>query len=121
MMRTGTDIRSLLGIEHPIVQAPMAGVQDAQLAVAISNAGGLGSLPCAMLSADALQRELRRLVAATNKPYNLKSVEVSDADRQTIKDAVATVSFPAFAELCDASAPGCSEEWKKAVGSRFGM
>ena len=35
----------LLGIEHPIVQAPMAGSQDAALAIAVSSAGGLGSLP----------------------------------------------------------------------------
>jgi len=33
----------------PIIQAPMAGVQGSALAVAVSNAGGLGSLPCAML------------------------------------------------------------------------
>ena len=47
-----------LGLALPIVQAPMAGVQDSALAVAVSNAGGLGSLPCAMLGADALRAEL---------------------------------------------------------------
>ena len=40
---------SILGTELPIIQAPMAGVQVGALAVAVSNAGGLGSLPCAML------------------------------------------------------------------------
>lgn len=43
-------LQELLGIELPIIQAPMAGVQGSVLAVAVSNAGGLGSLPCAMLS-----------------------------------------------------------------------
>ena len=43
-------INSLLKIELPIIQAPMAGVQDHQLAIAVANAGGLGSIPCAMLS-----------------------------------------------------------------------
>ena len=38
-------IEELFGIELPIIQAPMAGVQDHRLAVAVSNAGGLGSLP----------------------------------------------------------------------------
>ena len=40
-------IRRLFGIDVPLVQAPMAGVQNAALAIAASNAGALGSLPCA--------------------------------------------------------------------------
>src|SRR5204863_9059789 len=51
-------LQQLLGIELPIIQAPMAGVQGQALAVAVSNAGGLGSLPCAMLSLDAMRKEL---------------------------------------------------------------
>ncbi len=42
--------QELLGTELQIIQAPMAGVQGSELAIAVSNAGGLGSLPCAMLS-----------------------------------------------------------------------
>ncbi len=61
----------LLGTEHPIIQAPMAGVQDSALTLAVSVAGGLGSLPCAMLSHDALKTELETLKAKTNKPINL--------------------------------------------------
>jgi nitronate monooxygenase len=34
-------------VELPIIQAPMAGASDAELAIAVSEAGGLGSLPCA--------------------------------------------------------------------------
>jgi nitronate monooxygenase len=67
----GSRIESLLGIEHPLIQSPMAGVQGAELAAAISNAGALGSLPCAMLNAEALEAELRILFAATDKPFNL--------------------------------------------------
>ncbi|MEE8624103.1 MAG: nitronate monooxygenase, partial [Acidiferrobacterales bacterium] len=51
-------LQRLLGIELPLIQAPMAGVQGSALAVAVSNAGGLGSLPCAMLSLDAMHNEL---------------------------------------------------------------
>jgi nitronate monooxygenase len=39
----------LIGIELPIIQAPMAGANGAAMAIAVSDAGGLGSLPCAML------------------------------------------------------------------------
>ena len=44
----------ILGTELPIIQAPMAGVQLGALAVAVSNAGGLGSLPCAMLTVETM-------------------------------------------------------------------
>lgn len=65
------NIASLLGIEHPIIQAPMAGVQGSALAIAVSNAGGLGSLPCAMLGLQAMRDELALIRAGTDKPYNV--------------------------------------------------
>jgi nitronate monooxygenase len=64
-------LRDLLGIEHPIIQAPMAGVQDSALTIAVSNAGGLGSLPCAMLTPAAMRDELTRVRAQTSRPYNV--------------------------------------------------
>jgi nitronate monooxygenase len=64
-------LQALLGIELPIIQAPMAGVQDSRLAVAVSNAGGLGSLPCAMLNPDAMRKELAHIAAHTTQPYNV--------------------------------------------------
>ena len=51
-------LQQLIGVELPIIQAPMAGVQGSALAIAVSNAGGLGSLPCAMLGLDAMRSEL---------------------------------------------------------------
>jgi len=64
-------ITSLFGIELPIVQAPMAGVQDHRLAAAVCNAGGLGSLPAGLLSTGQLSTELAALKAATSKPFNV--------------------------------------------------
>jgi nitronate monooxygenase len=61
----------LLGIEIPIVQAPMAGAMDFELAAAVSEAGGLGSLPCAMLSAEQVRDQAARILARTAKPINL--------------------------------------------------
>ena len=60
-----------LGTRLPLIQAPMAGVQGSALAAAVSNAGGLGSLPCAMLSPQQMLDELTRLRAATDRPYNV--------------------------------------------------
>lgn len=64
-------ITEALGIELPIIQAPMAGVQGSALAIAVSNAGGLGSLPCAMLSAQDMQRELSAIREQTARPYGV--------------------------------------------------
>ncbi|PUE18980.1 2-nitropropane dioxygenase [Limnohabitans sp. MMS-10A-160] len=61
----------LLGLSAPIIQAPMAGVQNHRLAAAVCRAGGLGSLPAAMLSASDLQAQLQALSQATDKPYNV--------------------------------------------------
>jgi nitronate monooxygenase len=65
------NLPKLLDVELPIIQAPMAGAQGSALAIAVSNAGGLGSLPCAMLSLDAMRSELAAIRARTNKPFNV--------------------------------------------------
>jgi nitronate monooxygenase len=57
--------------ELPIIQAPMAGVQSSALAVAVSNAGGLGSLPCALLTADQIRAEIATIKAQTDKPFSV--------------------------------------------------
>ena len=49
-----------LGIELPVIQAPLAGVQDSKLALAVCAAGDLGSLPAAMLSLPAAQATFTR-------------------------------------------------------------
>ncbi len=64
-------LQQLLGIELPIVQAPMAGVQGSALTVAVCEAGGLGSLPCAMLGRDAMRKELATIRAQTRRPFNV--------------------------------------------------
>lgn len=62
----------MFGATLPIIQAPMAGAQGSTLAIAVSNAGGLGSLPCAMLSLDAMRDELVKMTQqAAGKPYNV--------------------------------------------------
>jgi nitronate monooxygenase len=76
----------LLGIERPIVQAPMAGFSTPALVAAVSNAGGLGSLGCATLDPAQLRAALGELRAATNRPVNLNffvhSEPVEDAARR---------------------------------------
>lgn len=64
-------ILDLFGIEHPIVQAPMAGAQGSALAIAVSEAGGLGSLPCALLTRDQVRNEVNVIRQRTGKPFNV--------------------------------------------------
>jgi nitronate monooxygenase len=82
-----TSIETILGTVWPIIQAPMAGVQGSALAIAVSDAGGLGSLPCALLSADAMRAELAAIRRATTKPFNVNffchPTPTADPDRET--------------------------------------
>lgn len=64
-------IQDLFGIELPILQAPMAGASGSALAIAVARAGGLGSLPCAMLSPAQMRSEIETIRAHTSAPINL--------------------------------------------------
>lgn len=79
-------LQQLLGCALPIIQAPMAGVQGSALAIAVSNAGGLGSLPCAMLGPEALAQELATVRDGTHGIYNINffchTVPAPDPARQ---------------------------------------
>src|SRR6185369_15644663 len=59
----GRTMTPLFGTTLPVIQAPMAGVQGSALAIAVSNAGGLGSLPSALVSIETLRAELAALRA----------------------------------------------------------
>lgn len=72
-MSTWPDRRllDLVGIELPIIQAPMAGANGAEMAAEVCAAGGLGSIPCAMLDAAGVRAEVAALRRATDRPFNL--------------------------------------------------
>jgi nitronate monooxygenase len=66
-----TPVTELLGIEHPILQAPMARAATPALAAAVSEAGALGALGSAMLPVDELRRETAELRERTDRPFQL--------------------------------------------------
>src|SRR6478735_337808 len=93
-------LQRLLGISLPIIQAPMAGVQGSALALAVSNAGGLGSLPCAMLSPDTMRKELAAVRAQTSKPFNVNFFCHVPPDASTPREAAwRSALAPYFTEL----------------------
>jgi len=61
----------LFGIEHPIIQAPMAGPVTPQMAIAASEAGGMGSIAAAMLTPETLRGELQVVKQGTGRPINV--------------------------------------------------
>jgi nitronate monooxygenase len=66
-----TPLAALLGLDLPIVQAPMAGCSTPALAAAVSEAGGLGSLGCAEFTVGELPAVIAELRARTRRPFNL--------------------------------------------------
>jgi nitronate monooxygenase len=73
-MTNQTDSRALLrvlGIEKPIIQAPMAGVATPALAAAVSNAGGLGSLGVGAMKPEGARKVIRETRELTAKPFNI--------------------------------------------------
>lgn len=66
-----TPVCRLLGIQHPIIQAPMAGTSTPALAAAVSNAGGLGSLGIGASSVEQVRGLIAETRALTDKPFNL--------------------------------------------------
>ena len=66
-----SSLNDLLGTRYPLIQAPMAGVQDSRLAIAVSQAGGLGSLPCGALPAEKIREQVAAIREVTDRPFNV--------------------------------------------------
>lgn len=90
-----------LGIQFPIIQAPMAGTSTVALAAAVSNAGGLGSLGLGIYAVEQAREQIQQLKQATAKPFNINffchQAAVADAKRE---QAWLDVLQPYFAEFC---------------------
>lgn len=87
-------------LQYPVFQAPMAGSQDSRLAIAVSDAGGLGALPCAMLSAAQVVGQLEQIRARPGRLVNVNFFshnppESSDEDQEQWLDTL----LPYFKEL----------------------
>ncbi|WP_248740580.1 NAD(P)H-dependent flavin oxidoreductase [Pseudomonas sp. MWU12-2029] len=83
-----TRILDLLGVELPIIQGPMAGATNSSMVIAVCNAGGLGSMPVAMLSIEQLREELKAIRQGTDKPFNVNFFchQPPAADEQRARD-----------------------------------
>jgi NAD(P)H-dependent flavin oxidoreductase YrpB (nitropropane dioxygenase family) len=92
-----TRLCDLLGITVPIITAPMGGsVTSVELAAAVSNAGGIGIIPCSLKPPPFLRQEIRRLRELTEKPFGVNVLLEFSAEEQVnvcIEERVPVLSF----------------------------
>ena len=112
-----SDLIDLLGITHPIIQAPMASASTPDMAAAVCNVGGLGSLGCAMYDTDGVRGVVADLRRQTDRPFNLnffvhQEPDLTAADTEPMRALLApyyaergvetvpevSVPFPTFGE-----------------------
>lgn len=109
-------ICELLGIKYPIFQGGMAWVATSELAIAVSNAGGLGIIGAGHMPPDILQREIRKVKAGTDKPYGvnimLRSPFVKEVMQVVIDERVPVITT-------GAGNPGEFLPALKAVGTKI--
>jgi NAD(P)H-dependent flavin oxidoreductase YrpB (nitropropane dioxygenase family) len=98
-----TALTELLGIEAPIVLAPMGGAVTPELAAAVSNAGGLGTLPLSWNTPDEVRSQVAETAALTDRPFGVNLIREWD-QRERLAVAV------------DAGAPVISLFWGDAAG-----
>ncbi len=109
-----THLCDLLGIEHPVIQAPVGSSTNAELVAAVSNAGGLGSLAIGLRPVEDFKRELARLPELTARPFAVNHPVVlldEELFGLTLKAKPAVISFAT-------DDPGELVERAHAAGSR---
>jgi len=89
----------LFKIEHPIVLAPMAGFGTVDLAAAVSNAGGIGSIGCAVLTPELIAKTVAELRRLTTKPINLNFFISSATIRQRRKPLASVHGIRSFRRI----------------------
>lgn len=99
-MRLTNELTELLGIDFPIIQAPMGGEATPAMAIAVSNAGGLGGMGCSYMSTQEIGQKAAEIRAGTSNAFNLNFFAHPDPrpNRETDDDTRARLE-PYYAEL----------------------
>jgi enoyl-[acyl-carrier protein] reductase II len=84
-MQFSNRITDMLGVEVPVIQAPMGWIARAQLASAVSNAGGLGIIETSSGELDAVREEIRRMRTLTDKPFGVNIAQAFVRDPDIVK------------------------------------
>jgi nitronate monooxygenase len=96
-------LQELLGIEHPIIQAPMAGSTTVDLVAAVSHSGAVGSMGYSETAIEQIREDVKQIRALTNKPFNLNffahqtpsnQADIVSSTRERIKPFYAQAGIP---------------------------
>ncbi len=79
-----TEICDLLGIEYPVLQGGMAWVATAELAAAVSNAGGLGIIGAGNMPGELLRQEIKKCRSLTSKPFGVNIYYLSPSVQEVV-------------------------------------
>ncbi len=82
---SGNRLCDMLGIERPIIQAPMGWIARSQLASAVSNAGGLGIIETSSGELDAIRGEIAKMRELTDKPFGVNIAQAFVRDPDIVK------------------------------------
>src|ERR671918_2314632 len=83
-----TRITELLGVEYPIIQAPMGYIARAQLASAVSNAGAMGIIETSSGELDAVREEIRKMRDLTDRPFGVNIAQLFVRDPAIVEFVV---------------------------------
>src|SRR3954469_6711219 len=83
-----TPVTELLGVRYPIVQAPMGWIARAQLASAVSEAGGLGIIETSSGDLPAVREEIRKMGDLTDKPFGVNIAQLFVRDESIVEFVV---------------------------------
>ena len=95
-MSLHTSLCDLLGVEHPIMLAGMGGVSYAELAAAVSNAGGYGVLGMAGRGPDFIRQQMRQVKSLTDKPFGVDLLAASPESLTASVDVIIDEGASAF-------------------------
>ena len=87
-MQIRTRVTEMLGIEVPIVQAPMGWIARSQLAAAVSEAGGMGIIETSSGELDVVREEIRRMRDLTDKPFGVNIAQAFVRDPSIVEFVV---------------------------------
>lgn len=87
-MKFRNRITEMLGVEYPIVQAPMGWIARAQLASAVSNAGGMGIIETSSGELEAVREEIRKMRQLTSKPFGVNIAQAFVRDPNIVQFVV---------------------------------
>lgn len=88
MDRIDNRVTRLLGVRYPIIQAPMGWIARAQLASAVSNAGGLGIIETSSGELDAVRGEIRKMRDLTDQPFGVNIAQLFVRDPSIVEFVV---------------------------------